>query len=126
MSALSPAGPATTHRVRAAGGSLHVTDQPGAEPAVVLLHGFPDDSRIYDRLIPHLAPHRAVAFGLLGYGHSDRADGRPDPRQHEAELAAVLDSLGIDRRSWRATTPAGLSPSTSPWTTPTASAGLSS
>jgi len=97
MSALSPAGPAATHRVRAPGGSLHVTDQPGAEPAVVLLHGFPDDSRIYDRLIPHLAPHRAVAFDFLGYGHSDRADGHFDPGQHEAELEAVLDALGIDR-----------------------------
>jgi len=83
--------------VRAPGGSLHVTDQPGAEPAVVLLHGFPDDSRIYDRLIPHLAPHRAVAFDFLGYGHSDRADGHFDPGQHEAELEAVLDALGIDR-----------------------------
>jgi pimeloyl-ACP methyl ester carboxylesterase len=54
----------------------------------------PDDSRTYQRLMPHMAPHRAVAFDFLGYGHSDRAEGRPDPGQHEAELAAVLDHLG--------------------------------
>ena len=89
-----PAGPATTKRVQAPGGGLHVIDRPGAEPAVVLLHGFPDDSRIYHRLMPYLVPHRAVAFDFLGYGHSDRAHGRPDPGQHEAELAAVLDDLG--------------------------------
>lgn len=85
------------HRVQAPGGDLHVIDQPGTEPPVVLLHGYPDDSRIYDRLIPHLAPRRAVAFDFLGYGHSDRTDDRPDPGQHEAELMAVLDVLGIDR-----------------------------
>jgi pimeloyl-ACP methyl ester carboxylesterase len=94
MSAPGPASPATTKRVQVPGGGLHVIDQPGAEPAVVLLHGFPDDSRIYHWLMPHLAPHRAAAFDFLGYGHSDRAEGRPDPGQHEAQLAAVLDHLG--------------------------------
>ena len=69
MSTPGPAGPATTHRVQAPGGGLHVIDQPGTEPPVVLLHGFPDDSGIYDRLIPHLAPHRAIAFdGRLSAG----------------------------------------------------------
>ena len=94
MSVVDPASHTMTHRVRAPGGGLHVIDQPGTEPPVVLLHGFPDDSRSYQRLMPHLAPHRAVAFDFLGYGHSDRAEGRPDPGQHEAELAAVLDHLG--------------------------------
>jgi haloalkane dehalogenase len=86
-----------THRVQAPGGALHVIDQPGTEPTIVLLHGYPDDSRIYGKLLPHLAPRRAVAFDFLGYGHSDRTEGRPDPGQHEAELAAVLDTLHIDR-----------------------------
>ena len=97
MSTSGPIGPATMKRVQAPGGGLHVIDQPGEESAIVLLHGFPDDSRVYDRLIPYLAPHRAVAFDFLGYGHSDRAHGRPDPGQHEAELVAVLDQLGIGR-----------------------------
>jgi haloalkane dehalogenase len=95
MSTISPAAPPRTHRVPVPGGALHVIDYPGAEPAFVLLHGFPDDSRIYQRIIPHLAPHRVVAFDFLGYGHSDRADGNPDPGQHEAELDAVLDFLSI-------------------------------
>jgi haloalkane dehalogenase len=84
----------TTHRVPAPGGDLHVIDQPGTEPAIVLLHGFPDDWRIYRKLIGHLAPRRAVAFDFLGHGHSGRP-GHPDPAQHEAELTAVLDHLKI-------------------------------
>jgi haloalkane dehalogenase len=55
-------------------GSLHVLDYPGEEPAIVLLHGFPDDHRVYDELVPQLAPRRAVAFDWLGYGRSDRPD----------------------------------------------------
>ena len=90
---MSTPGPATAKRVQAPGGSLHVIDQPGTETAIVLLHGFPDDSRAYNWLMPHLAPHRAAAFDFLGYGHSDRPHDRPDPGQHEAELTAVLDHL---------------------------------
>jgi 2-hydroxy-6-oxonona-2,4-dienedioate hydrolase len=30
------------------------------------MHGFPDDSRIYDRLVPLLSPRRAEAFDFLG------------------------------------------------------------
>ena len=86
----------TTHRVPVPGGYLHLVDQPGIEPAIVLLHGFPDDWRVYRKLLPLLAPHHAVAFDFLGYGHSARP-AQPDPAQHEAELTAVLDNLAIQR-----------------------------
>jgi haloalkane dehalogenase len=85
-----------TRQVQAPGGALHVIDQPGTEPPFVLLHGFPDDSRIYHKLIPQLAPRRAVAFDLLGYGHSGRVAG-PNPGQHDTELPAVLEALAIDQ-----------------------------
>lgn len=88
--------PVITRRVPVPGGDLHVIDQPGVEPAIVLMHGFPDDWRIYRKLIGHLAPRRAVAFDFLGYGHSARLQ-RPDPARHESELTAVLDALGIER-----------------------------
>ncbi len=61
------------------------------------MHGFPDDSRIYDSIIPLLMPHRAVAFDWLGYGRSDRADtARLTSAGHQAELGAVLDALGTE------------------------------
>jgi haloalkane dehalogenase len=80
------------------GGHLHVRDQPGASPAIVMMHGFPDDSRIYDRLTPLLAPQRTVAFDWLGYGHSDRTEAKTfTPAEHQTELGTVLDTLAIRR-----------------------------
>jgi 2-hydroxy-6-oxonona-2,4-dienedioate hydrolase len=87
----------TTRQVPTALGRLHVTDRPGAEPALVLMHGFPDDSRIYNRLVPLLSPRRAVTLDFLGYGSSDRPQaGAPGPAGHLHQLGAVLDELGIE------------------------------
>jgi 2-hydroxy-6-oxonona-2,4-dienedioate hydrolase len=87
----------TTRQVPTALGRLHVTDHPGDEPALVLMHGFPDDSRIYHRLVPLLSPRRAVTFDFLGYGSSGRPQaGAADPAGHLHQLEAVLDELGIE------------------------------
>jgi pimeloyl-ACP methyl ester carboxylesterase len=62
------------------------------------MHGFPDDSHIYDRLVPLLAPRRAVTFDFLGYGRSDRSDASAaEFVDHNQDLAAVVDSLGVDQ-----------------------------
>ena len=87
----------TIRQVPTAMGRLRVTDHPGDDPALVLMHGFPDDSRIYNRLVPLLSPRRAVAFDFLGYGGSDRPPaGAADPAGHLHQLGAVLDELGIE------------------------------
>jgi haloalkane dehalogenase len=84
------------HSVTHERGSLHVLDYPGEEPAIILMHGFPDDHRVYDKLLPLLSPRRAVAFDWLGYGRSDRPDVAGfSSEDHGSELAAVLDELGI-------------------------------
>jgi pimeloyl-ACP methyl ester carboxylesterase len=63
---------------------------------VVLMHGFPDDQRIYARLLPLLSPRRAVTFDFLGYGRSDRsATAGFTPDDHAAQITAVLDALDI-------------------------------
>jgi 2-hydroxy-6-oxonona-2,4-dienedioate hydrolase len=86
----------TIRQVPTAMGRLRVTDHPGDDPALVLMHGFPDDSRIYNRLVPLLSPRRAVTFDFLGYGSSDRPQaGALDPADHLHQLGAVLDELGI-------------------------------
>ena len=55
---------------------IHVREYPGEEPAIVLMHGFPDNLHLYDRLFPNLSPpRRVVAFDFLGWGTSDKPSG---------------------------------------------------
>jgi pimeloyl-ACP methyl ester carboxylesterase len=79
-------------------GSVYVNEMPGDDPPIVLMHGFPDDHRIYDRLIPRLSPRRAVAFDFVGYGRSDRPERTEfSSRAHGDQITAVLDTLQADR-----------------------------
>lgn len=64
------------HYVHRDGHRLYAREYPGAEPAVLLLHGFPDNLHLYDALVPHLvkAGRRVIAFDFLGWGKSDKPD----------------------------------------------------
>jgi haloalkane dehalogenase len=80
------------------GGRLYVRDHPGANPAIVAMHGFPDDSRVYDRLVGRLAPQRVVTFDWLGYGRSSRRDSAPFTAiDRQRDLLAVLHALELDQ-----------------------------
>jgi pimeloyl-ACP methyl ester carboxylesterase len=90
----------TEHRVERDRGSLYVRDFPGSGPAFVVLHGFPDNSHIYDDLIPHLvsAGRRAVAIDFLGFGTSDKPEGAHYSfEQQLGDLEAVVEALGLDK-----------------------------
>jgi pimeloyl-ACP methyl ester carboxylesterase len=79
-------------------GAVYANEMPGNDPPIVLMHGFPDDHRIYDRLIPRLLPRRAVAFDFVGYGRSDRPERTEfSSRAHADQITAVLDTLQADR-----------------------------
>jgi pimeloyl-ACP methyl ester carboxylesterase len=79
-------------------GWVYADEMPGDDPPIVLMHGYPDDHRIYDRLIPRLSPRRAVAFDFVGYGRSDRPEHTEFSSQaHGDQIAAVLDTLQADR-----------------------------
>jgi haloalkane dehalogenase len=87
---------ADERRVETPEGRVFVRQIPGADPPIVMMHGFPDDQRIYDKLLPRLSPRRAVTFDFLGYGRSDRSEAAGfSPEEHGAQLTAVLDELGI-------------------------------
>ena len=85
-------------RVGTPRGRVFMCQLSGEGPPIVLMHGFPDDHRIYDKLLPRLSPRRAVAFDFLGYGRSDRSDALDfSAEEHASELTAVLDELGVTR-----------------------------
>lgn len=83
-------------RVGMSQGSIYVEETPGDDPAIVMMHGFPDDHRSYDKLVPLLSPQRVVVFDWLGYGRSDRpGDAGFSSQDHGVQLGAVLDRLDI-------------------------------
>lgn len=87
------------HLVQRPGGAIYVRDYPGAEPAFVPMHGFPDNLHIYDHLVPHLVAggRRVVTFDFLGFGASDKPSGSLYSfRQQLGDLEAVADALGLD------------------------------
>jgi pimeloyl-ACP methyl ester carboxylesterase len=74
---------------------------PPDAPAVVLLHGFPSSSRMFDGLIPLLAPHyRVIAPDYPGFGHSDLPEPWDSAYTFDGlaeTVGALLDQLGIGR-----------------------------
>ena len=93
-----PAGSIRERLVKTPNGTVFVSEMPGQDPPIVLMHGFPDDHHIYDRLLPLLSPRRVVAFDWYGYGRSERSEvGGFSLSQHAAELDALLTQLEIER-----------------------------
>lgn len=86
------------HRISTPFGTIAAREFPGEGDPFVFLHGFPDDSAIYDRLIPELGNRHVVTFDFAGYGKSERTDGAGlEEGQRVRETAAVVDHLGLDR-----------------------------
>ena len=77
---------------------IHAQEQPGEGPAILLMHGFPDNHHLYDRLVPHLSGRHVVTFDFLGWGASDKpADHNYTFDNQTADLDAVVTALGLDR-----------------------------
>ncbi len=81
--------------IEANGASL-VGQAQGSGNSVVLLHGFADDRRSWERIAGELSrEHRVVRYDLRGYGESTEI-GRV-PFRHARDLLLVLDALEIAR-----------------------------
>ena len=76
---------------------IYAREYPGEEPAIVLMHGFPDNLHLYDRLVPHLSGRRVVVFDFLGWGRSDKPEGYPYTADNQGwDLDAVVQHLGLE------------------------------
>jgi pimeloyl-ACP methyl ester carboxylesterase len=91
---------AVTKLVRVGGLSFPVVDA-GSGPAVLLLHGFPDDRHLWRHQIPALkdAGFRVLAPDLRGFGEAPRPI---DPQEYGIPVAmrdvlGILDGLGVAR-----------------------------
>ena len=70
----------------------------GVGEPILLIHGFPTSSHLWTDVVPLLPRgHRVVVADLLGYGRSDRPDGRDVTiRAHAERMIALLDELSIN------------------------------
>jgi pimeloyl-ACP methyl ester carboxylesterase len=89
-------------RVTGAGVELAVLDEgDGDGLPLLLIHGFPDSSRLWRHVVPQLvaAGHRVVAPDLRGLGESDKPTAVEEYAigRSVADMVAVLDALRIER-----------------------------
>jgi pimeloyl-ACP methyl ester carboxylesterase len=69
-------------------------DDAGEGIPVVLLHPGITDSRVWDRMLPHLGTRRVIRYDRRGFGRSPRAS---EPYRAVDDLIALLDGLGIEQ-----------------------------
>jgi haloalkane dehalogenase len=78
---------------------IYVREHLGEEPAIILMHGFPDNLHLYDRLVPFLSPpRRVITFDFLGWGASDKPSGYPYTASNQVgDLNAVITHLRLQQ-----------------------------
>ena len=76
---------------------IYVRNYAGQEPAIILMHGFPDNLHLYDRLVPYLSPSRhVITFDFLGWGASDKPANYPYSAKNQVgDLDAVITGLQL-------------------------------
>jgi pimeloyl-ACP methyl ester carboxylesterase len=89
------------HRIPAAGVDLHVVFAgPPEGPPLVLLHGWPDSWRCWERVVPLLAgEYRLIVPDQRGFGESGMPEGTSSYAMPllAADVLALLDHIGIER-----------------------------
>ena len=91
---------AAMRRIRGDGVELAVLDEGQGRP-VLLLHGFPDSSRLWRHQVPALTASgkRVIAPDLRGFGESEKPEAVKDYAigRSAGDMVAVLDALEIER-----------------------------
>jgi 3-oxoadipate enol-lactonase len=68
----------------------------GEGPAVLFIHGYPHDRSLWAHQVEKLEGYRRIAPDLRGMGQSDAPDLGYSMATYAADLAALLDALGVD------------------------------
>jgi haloalkane dehalogenase len=89
----------TEHVVQRGSYHIYAREYPGEEPPIVLMHGFPDNVHLYDRLLPWLSPsRRVVTFDFLGWGESSKPAGYPYTAANQVgDVDAVIEQLHLQQ-----------------------------
>jgi len=78
--------------------SYYVDDGPRSRPTVVLVHGFPLSSEMWQSQIKALKKdYRVIAYDLRGQGRSGAGDGQFTLESLVDDLIALLDKLKIEK-----------------------------
>jgi pimeloyl-ACP methyl ester carboxylesterase len=79
-------------------GALHYLDRGAGARAVVLVHGWASDSRVWrEELERSPAGRRVIAVDLPGHGGSDEPRGPHSMDLYADAIAAVLDHAGVEQ-----------------------------
>ena len=71
---------------------------PADAPVVILVHGFSTPKFVWDQVTPELvaAGYQVVSYDHLGRGFSERPSVAYDSSLYQAELAAIVEKLGVN------------------------------
>jgi pimeloyl-ACP methyl ester carboxylesterase len=87
-----------THRQVDAGGLRVNLAEAGEGEPVILLHGWPQDNRLWEEVIARLQPqYRLLAPDLRGFGQTEAPGHGYDGETFARDQIALLDALGIER-----------------------------
>jgi pimeloyl-ACP methyl ester carboxylesterase len=91
-----PELPGVEHRFVDAGALRRHVAEAGSGDPVVMLHGWPENWWCWHRLIPGLAErYRVICPDLRGFGWSDAPPRGYEKEQLAADVAELLDTLGL-------------------------------
>jgi len=86
----------THHTVAVNGTTLHYVSAGTHGTPILLVHGFPETSRTFHRLLPLLAVnHRVFAVDLRGFGDSSHDEGEYGSTVTAEDLHALIAHLGL-------------------------------
>lgn len=77
---------------------LHIADDVGEGPVIILLHGIASSAATFDSLVPLLSDrYRCITIDLLGFGESPVPDDATyTMEQHVASIRATIRTLRLD------------------------------